>query len=647
MPELEQLFEIKDNLYKESAPVVIKNGVLLLDHESKCVIARITIKNICDKTISSLLVDIHVFDVANNEIEVLRDYQYFGLEAERDGEFGADVDISIISGTGKSFSVAVKHVTFSDDSEWNGTASLMYENIPARVTLLTELEDEATVEQYRRNFSNKIAKNSDVTAQYVPDTYKDLWLCSCGGINHKNEELCHVCKALFDPQKVMLDNRVQLAADLTKYNKAEEEKAEKARLEAERRAAEAKAAKEEAERRAAEAEAAAKEAERKRKIRNKTIAAISIPAAILAIIFVIVLVTYILPKQNYDAAVKLMNDGSYDEAVAAFTQLNGFSDSETEIFEAKYQKANSLFDEEKYDDAIVIYKEISDYKDSTDKISESDYLKASAVMKSGDYDSAIDMFAAVSGYKDAAEQIEQCWYLKGIAFIKAAELEKAKDCYSNVSGDIAVQMQEAFCDKGSEFYNSGDEKTALSYFDMVTDAAVLTSIDAVYYAKGKALVSSKEYDAALEIFNKIISYKKSAEFIQRIHYLKAEDLLNSNNYSDAIAEYEIAGEYEDAADKIKLCNYQIARSYYDSGKYQKAIKAFTKLGKYKDSATWVTESTYRYGLGLLNSGSVVEAYNVLYPIRSYDQAYSLLVSNSQFYIYVYDVGVGPNPEDEN
>ena len=42
-----------------------------------------------------------------------------------------------------------------------------------------------------------------------------------------------------------------------------------------------------------------------------------------------------------------------------------------------------------------------------------------------------------------------------------------------------------------------------------------------------------------------------------------------------------------------------------------------------------------------------KAYDTLYPIRSYDPAYMLLVSNSQFYIQIYDVGVGPNPLNEN
>ena len=53
------------------------------------------------------------------------------------------------------------------------------------------------------------------------------------------------------------------------------------------------------------------------------------------------------------------------------------------------------------------------------------------------------------------------------------------------------------------------------------------------------------------------------------------------------------------------------------------------------------------GAQQLANGEVRKAYDTLYPIRSYDPAYMLLVSNSQFYIQIYDVGAGPNPLNEN
>ena len=58
------------------------------------------------------------------------------------------------------------------------------------------------------------------------------------------------------------------------------------------------------------------------------------------------------------------------------------------------------------------------------------------------------------------------------------------------------------------------------------------------------------------------------------------------------------------------------------------------------------EATYQYGYYLLNQGEVREAYDTLYAIKDYYPAWYLLIRNSQFYIHIYDRGVGPNPLDE-
>ena len=90
-----------------------------------------------------------------------------------------------------------------------------------------------------------------------------------------------------------------------------------------------------------------------------------------------------------------------------------------------------------------------------------------------------------------------------------------------------------------------------------------------------------------------------------------------------------------------------AEQYYNNADYENAIAEFKAAGDYGDAASRVTEATYRLGAQQLANGEVRKAYDTLYPIRSYDPAYMLLVSNSQFYIQIYDVGAGPNPLNEN
>ena len=87
-------------------------------------------------------------------------------------------------------------------------------------------------------------------------------------------------------------------------------------------------AKAEAERieRERKAEIARIDAEKRAK-RNKKIAIISTIVACVAIAFVVVLNTVIIPYVDYNNAVSLMKDGKYTEALSIFYGLNGYKDS--------------------------------------------------------------------------------------------------------------------------------------------------------------------------------------------------------------------------------------------------------------------------------------------------------------------------------
>jgi ribosomal protein S17E len=83
------------------------------------------------------------------------------------------------------------------------------------------------------------------------------------------------------------------------------------------------------------AEEAAREKQRiaakKQKIK-RTIARVSVLAAVCACVAVILYVTQVkIPNENYNNAVELMEAGSYDEAISAFTELGNYKDSAEKI----------------------------------------------------------------------------------------------------------------------------------------------------------------------------------------------------------------------------------------------------------------------------------------------------------------------------
>ncbi len=83
----------------------------------------------------------------------------------------------------------------------------------------------------------------------------------------------------------------------------------------------------EAERKAEERRIAAEKAAKKR----KKAFAIGTPIVAACIAFLIVLTTVIIPNSKYNAAVALMNNKKYDEAITAFEAMDGYKDSENQL----------------------------------------------------------------------------------------------------------------------------------------------------------------------------------------------------------------------------------------------------------------------------------------------------------------------------
>lgn len=125
--------------------------------------------------------------------------------------------------------------------------------------------------------------------------------------------------------------------------------------------------------------------------KKKKIFAITIPIIIVCIAFIIVLTTIIIPNGKYNDAVELYNAGKYDEAITAFTELNGYKDSETQI-----TKCETAIKDQKYNNAI-------------EQCNAGNYLEA--------YDTLINL----NGYKDSAAKAKEIYVQYKVAKLKTAK----------------------------------------------------------------------------------------------------------------------------------------------------------------------------------------------------------------------------------
>ena len=642
MPEYIELSRLNKNLYREGCPVVIENGALFSDENKTVVFAMLNIRNISTKVIDSLLVDFHIFDRANKEIEVIRDYQY-DPHVQRGETFGSDIEVKIIGTAGATFSVAVKRVIFDDETAWEGSSSIMFETLPLMRKLEEELSEEELLGQYKRDFKEKLSKNEEADPKYIPTEYKDVWVCSCGCVNHKDEETCFACKTAYSTQTDYLYNKALIADNLKEHLRLEAEKAEKARIAAEEKAAAEAAAKAEAER-LAELERQRIENERKRKIAiRNTIIAVSIPAAIAFIIYLVILFTYIMPKSKYDTATELLNAGEFDSAIALYDDIPAFSDSQDMIKLAKYRKALSLMREDKYTAALAVFGEIPDYKDSALKINQCNYGIAYAYYDQGDFERSAEMFAALGDYFDSADRCSASYLGIATEYVKSGDYDTAVSYLDKLTESHKEELYNAFYEKGATLYGEGKSDEAEVCFSYVKSEASKDKVNEIYYQAAMDLITREKFDEAVTVLETIPDYKDVADQFKRIDYLRATKLFDSGSYEEATALYTSLGEYEDAADMVKECNYRIALEAYKNGEYELASTLFSDLADYSDSKDYYYKATYNYGLALYNSGKTLDSYKVLYSIKEYDPAYYDLRTKSYYYRDVYDKGLGVKP----
>ena len=180
-----RLFALPDELYAKGAPAVIAAGALLKDNQTGRVLAQLKLRSIADKKIKAATVVIRPVDTAGEALGGEVTHQYLDLSARRDGEFGQKEPVVMPDASTRGFSAELTEVIFEDNTKWQGTTEPW-----------SPLKPSDTVEQICRGdaelmkqFRMKYGERSRVA--FARD--RDLWRCTCGALNHEDENTCHVC----------------------------------------------------------------------------------------------------------------------------------------------------------------------------------------------------------------------------------------------------------------------------------------------------------------------------------------------------------------------------------------------------------------------------------------------------------------------
>ena len=261
----------------------------------------------------------------------------------------------------------------------------------------------------------------------------------------------------------------------------------------------------------------------------------------------------------YAAATSLMTSEKYEEAIAAFKALNGYSDSVTKInecnaaiLEREYQKALKLMADEKYEDAIQAFKALNGYSDSATKIDECnvailerEYQKALKLMTDEKYEDAIQAFKALNGYSDSATKIDEC----NVAILER-EYQKALKLMNEEKYEESIKAFKAL-------NGYGDSATKISECNM----AILER----EYQKALKLMADEKYEEAIAAFKVLKGYSDSASQIKECAYRKAEKLRKNGRYTEAYNEYLTISDYKNVPETLKDKNF--LKEVFSAGTY--------------------------------------------------------------------------------
>ena len=176
---------------------------------------------------------------------------------------------------------------------------------------------------------------------------------------------------------------------------------------------------------------AAEQAQRLRtQKRLRRTAIIALPAALALLVISIVL----MPVISYRQAEELLQAGRYEEAAAAFAELDDYADAAERALACRYVGAEALLEAEQYDEAAAAFAALGDYEDSAERALACRYAKAEVLLEAEQYDEAAAAFATLDEHADSAERALPYRYVWAEALLEAGQTSEAAIAFGRADG---------------------------------------------------------------------------------------------------------------------------------------------------------------------------------------------------------------------
>lgn len=332
----------------------------------------------------------------------------------------------------------------------------------------------------RKALLGSIGDNPNVLSS-SPARGEGWWVCGCGSINVGTER-CRRCGAELQTLVSLEDERQleqwaderESARVLKVYEDATalQGKGDIASLEKAVSLFDSIAGYEDSSERAAECKDTLSKAKKAKEGKTKRLAitVAAITAAIVAAFFIAT--KLIIPSSEYNAALEMVEQGRYDEAIEAFEQLGDFKDSSEQILNTKTAKAIALIEDGSYKEAFDILKELDLIGATTEPIIGAFLDSAERHAGDADYETAYNLAQSLSPYVDTDELARSYAISAGDADMAAGYYSAAVSWYGKAGDDELVLDAEYHYVK-AHFDN--EDLTTFEYMKKLRDADYLDS----------------------------------------------------------------------------------------------------------------------------------------------------------------------------
>ncbi len=334
-------------------------------------------------------------------------------------------------------------------------------------------------------------------------------------------------------------------------------------------------------------------------------------------------------KQVYDFAVKLAEEGNYNDAIFALRYLEDYNDC---VLLSRYYQANYYAMQGRFTEASEVYKGLGDYKDSAEQVTlvlERGYANAEALEESGDQDGASKVFQELGDYKDSYDRAFKPFYTQGEALRDAQKWDEAAAAFEKAGNysDAKDQILETRLLEGQTKRDSHDWIGAMNAYLKagVDNPRVHTEIAATYYARAVVQRDEKEWDNAIDSFLTAGNYEDAPEQVLLTLCSKGEALREAQEWDAAREAFSMMGAENEETWPL------IYATYYAEGEAKKAAKdwdgaiwAFECAGDYQDAKEQVMETKYLKAKALESEGKTQEAYSVFRGIQGYKDVDKIL-----------------------